>query len=366
MLRAKKLSSLAIVFLLASTLAVQALQNASQAEPAKPKTAGEVFKNVQVMKDMPENLWFATMSFFTDALGVSCQHCHEEPAIPGNWHFERDTPAKLKARKMITMVREMNEKVFDGVPAISCNSCHQGTLRPVAVPAADLEHWVNSSKTEDALPAPEDLIARYRKVTGIQSDSQFHTQAISFKTTTYHWKTPPAIVTSELVIAGPDQIRMATQGSEGRIVSARNGKDGWVEDAAGRRPMQGGELRNLSNEASAFELEGLGQFTAPKTLKKDKVYGHDAYLVEATNGHTRTWLFFDAQTGLLLRQRSFFPSFFADGSWDVEFDDYRPVDKLTLPFMVRVVNPAGSGAVIRQATSRALDVQPDAAPAKKP
>ena len=44
-------------------------------EPTKPPLAGDAFKNVQVLKDLPEEQFWATMSFFADSLGVNCEHC---------------------------------------------------------------------------------------------------------------------------------------------------------------------------------------------------------------------------------------------------------------------------------------------------
>lgn len=366
MLRTKKFLFVCLmsVFLLGLQFAA-AQSTAHPSQPTPPKKAGEAFKNIQVLKDMPENLLFSTMSFFTDSLGVSCEHCHEQPAPGGNWPFEKDTPNKIKARKMIAMVREMNGKFFDGASTVSCNTCHRGTTQPVALPAADLERWVNSSKPEAPLPEPGQLVALYRKAIGLTTGATFHTQAVSFTTTTYGWKTAPEKVAAELLISGRDQTRLTTTNAASRTVSTRNGKEGWVEDSTGRRPMKSGEVRNLANEASAFNVGSLEEFTVTRTLNRSQVHGRDAFTVEANSGTTRAWLFFDAQTGLLLRQRTFFASFFADGSWDVEFDDYRPVGKLVLPFIVRVVNPAGSGAVIRQATARTVDV-PLAAADEKP
>ena len=82
-------------------------------------------------------------------------------------------------------------------------------------------------------------------------------------------------------------------------------------------------------------------------------------MVEATQERTRVWLFFDAETGPVLRQRAFFPTYYADANYDVEFDDYRRVAGVLLPFTVRVINPAGSGAVLREIKARELDPKID-------
>lgn len=338
----------------------------SDAVPVKPKTAGEAFRNVQVMKDMPEEQWFATMSFFTAALGVSCEHCHEKPAPGADWAFEKDTPIKLKARRMIVMVREINANTFGGAPKVSCNSCHRGTLNPVAVPAPNMEHWLELSRPAEALPEAEGLFEKYRKATGISGEAASHTQSVQFKTTTYGWKTSPKTITAELFIGDAGRLRMATQTAAAPATSIRNGAEGWFDDGSGWRAMKGDELRNIAGEASVFTPESLRGVTAARTLLRERVHDRDAYVVEATNNGLRTWLFFDAHTGYLLRRRSYLPTFFADACWDVEFDDYRPVGPLTLPSTVRVINFAGSGVVVREVTARKLDPKFDAKLFEKP
>jgi len=343
-----------------------ALQNSASPAAVKPKTAGEAFKNVQVMKDMPEEQWFTTMSFFTVALGVSCEHCHETPAAGADWAFEKDTPAKLKARRMIVMVREINANTFGGALKVSCNSCHRGTLNPVATPAPDMEHWLELSRLAEALPEAEGLFEKYRKATGTSGEAASRTQSVQFKTTTYGWKTPPRTITTELLIGDGGRMRMVTQTTAAPATSIRNGAEGWLDDGSGWRAMKGDELRSIAGEASAFTPEPLREFTAPRTLMRERVHGQDAYVVEATKGGLRTWLFFDARTGYLLRRRTYLPSFFADACWDVEFDDYRPAGQLTLPSTVRVINFAGNGVVVREVTARKLDPKLDAKLFEKP
>ena len=349
-----------LLLLLPALCSLPGLAWQSGGAAVKPKTAGEVFKNVQVMKDIPEGQWFETMSFFTMALGVSCEHCHEKPQAGADWAFEKDTPIKLKARRMIGMVREINAGVFNGERKVSCNSCHRGTLTPVAIPTPDMESWMATSKPPEPLPDAESLFEKYRKATGLSGEPVPHTQRIQFKTTTYEWKTPPKTITTELLIGEAGRIRRVTQAAGIHITSVRNGKEGWIDDGTGRRAMKGDELQSVANEASAFSLESLTEFTAPKTLMRERVHDRDAYVVEAVHRGSRTWLFFDVRTGYLLRQRTYFPSFFADACVDAEFDDYRPAGRRMVPYTIRVINFAGSGVTVREASTRTLDPKFDA------
>jgi hypothetical protein len=75
------------------------------------------------------------MHDFRDALGVDCGYCHG-----GGKPFETDeNPRKDIARRMITMVREINANfpgtgVFPlGNQAVTCYTCHRGDARPVSV-----------------------------------------------------------------------------------------------------------------------------------------------------------------------------------------------------------------------------------------
>src|SRR6516225_2786905 len=76
-----------------------AARSTSAAQAGRPanedKTAGQEFKNVQVLKDMPASQFREVMPFFAASLGVDCAYCHVQP-------FEKDDkPAKQTARRMI-------------------------------------------------------------------------------------------------------------------------------------------------------------------------------------------------------------------------------------------------------------------------
>src|SRR5262249_16446411 len=90
----------------------------------------------------------------------------------------------------------------------------------------------------------------------------------------------------------------------------------------------------------------------PRTFAAQHVYDRPAFVVEIKTGNRRSWLFFDAEKGLLLRRREFFPTYYAEHTYDIEYDDYRKVGTMLLPFTMRVLNAAGSGLTIREFQSR--------------
>ena len=104
------------------------------ANAAGPKKAEQQFKNIQVLKGIPADQLFPTMQFITASLGVQCDFCHVQGA------FEKDDkPTKQKARKMMEMMIAINADNFDGHRAVTCNTCHNGTTKPQAIPAVMTE-----------------------------------------------------------------------------------------------------------------------------------------------------------------------------------------------------------------------------------
>lgn len=136
-----------ISFVFAVTLAVFALvrQSDANAQGGNPfdtggrddKPAGEVFKNVQTLKNMPAGRLVGVMNGWTRALGVKCNHCH----TLGAWEKE-DEPAKQIARDMVALTSRINGESLKEIknlkserPSISCYTCHRGAVKPETAPA---------------------------------------------------------------------------------------------------------------------------------------------------------------------------------------------------------------------------------------
>ncbi len=138
---------LLITFVFAVTLAVFTLvrQPDAIAQGGNPfdtggrddKPAGEVFKNVQTLKNMPAGRLVGVMNGWTKALGVKCNHCH----TLGAWEKE-DVPAKQIARDMVALTSRINGESLKEIknlkserPSISCYTCHRGAVKPETAPA---------------------------------------------------------------------------------------------------------------------------------------------------------------------------------------------------------------------------------------
>jgi hypothetical protein len=96
--------------------------------------------NLQVLpKDTPYAELVGLMTHYSQDLGVQCVFCHTQNPQTQQIDFASDeSPAKLTARIMIGMVRDINEKYLAQVSdrryavPIKCGNCHQGQTFPPA------------------------------------------------------------------------------------------------------------------------------------------------------------------------------------------------------------------------------------------
>ena len=119
--------------LLCFALCIVTASGQAASEP-KPQLAEEVFKNVQVLKGISVNEFMGTMGFFAASLSLNCTDCHVSESS-GDWGpYAADTPLKKTARRMIVMVNDLNKNSFGGRRAVTCYSCHRGTIFPKLIP----------------------------------------------------------------------------------------------------------------------------------------------------------------------------------------------------------------------------------------
>ena len=104
----------------------------AQSAPTE-KTVEQVFKNIKVLNGMPQSQLYPTMRFMAASLGFQCGSCH----VIKNGFVDAsadDKPEKQTARRMIKMVIEINNTLFQGNSVVSCYTCHRGKNIPEMSP----------------------------------------------------------------------------------------------------------------------------------------------------------------------------------------------------------------------------------------
>jgi len=115
-------------------------------------------KNIKVLQGLPSSQLIPVMAFMSNSLGVTCAHCHAKA-----WESD-EKPAKDTARKMMAMTRAINEQQFGGKLTVTCNTCHQGRVKPVATPDIANAGWnPRSTPPTKVSLAAEDAIGRFPK-----------------------------------------------------------------------------------------------------------------------------------------------------------------------------------------------------------
>lgn len=326
---------------------------------AQDRPAEELSKNIQVLKGLPASRMLTVMHLMRTALGVRCDYCHI--AEFGKYWMD-DKPPKQVARRMITMVSELNKANFGGRPVVTCNTCHRGQTKPAAVPPI-LQGEVSPTseeprtKASDTLPIVDQVLEKYYRAIGGQAAAQKITSRVS----------KLSLLRGKLVNAGTPNVAMIPRGEtwavdlyqkapnnylavmnspNGTVYQVFNGTTGWLKTPDGRsREVSSGELARLARQADFLWPYRLKEkYSQMSVTGKEKIDDHEVFVIEATeastsppaSGHQTTRLFFDLKTGLLLRRTILTETPFGLDPEQTDFQDYKEVSGVKMPFTVIV------------------------------
>jgi Photosynthetic reaction centre cytochrome C subunit len=115
------------------------------AAAVQPASLAFTAKNLQVLpRDTAYAQLILLMTGYSQELGVQCVFCHTQNPRTEQIDFSSDeSPAKLTARIMIGMVRDINGKYLAQVSdqryavPITCGNCHRGQTFPPAYEAKE-------------------------------------------------------------------------------------------------------------------------------------------------------------------------------------------------------------------------------------
>jgi photosynthetic reaction center cytochrome c subunit len=317
----------------------------SPANSGAPKKAEEQFKNIQVLKGIPAEQLVPTMQFVAASLGVQCDFCHVQGA------FEKDDKKpKQIARKMMEMMITINAENFDGHRAVTCNSCHRGNPIPQAIPPVMSEEpkeamAMAGPKPPDAKenvgPTPEQLLDKYVQAAGGAAAIEKITTRVMKGTIDFGGKTLPIDIYSK----DPDERISFTHMPDGDSVTAFNGKEGWLASPGrpGIHEMHGSELDAASIDADLHLSTHLkAMFSEFKLQGTEKVGDRDAFVVVGQrSGKPPVQLYFDVQSGLLVRLVRYGDTALGLLPTQIDYADYRDTNGVKVPYRWTLARPSG-------------------------
>src|SRR5712692_191780 len=128
----------------------------------------------------------------------------------------------------------------------------------------------------------------------------------------------------------------------GQFRQGFDGSVGWADNPqTGVREMSGQELSIMKRGAEFHQVLKLRESYPKMTLKgTQKIGTRNAHVVEADPGDgTLRRMYFDTETGLLLRNEIERDSPEGRSTQQTELEDYKEVDSVKVPFIVRQSSP---------------------------
>ena len=340
--RKSSITLLSALFVLVLISAADAQSPASQ--QSTPKKAEEQFKNIQVLKGIPADELIPSMQFITASLGVECEFCHVQGAFDKD-----DKKPKQTARKMMEMMFAINKDNFDGHREVTCNSCHRGSEHPAAIPAVMTEepkeamggpHGEAEAKPKAAGPTADQLLDKYIQAAGGSAAIDKITSRVMKGSIDVGGKSLPI----DIYAKDPEKRISFTHMQEGDSVTAFNGQEGWL-GAPGRpmREMHGADLDGAAIDADLHLPAHLKQtITDAKVRGTEKVGEREANVVVGKrDGKPPLILYFDQQTGLLVRLVRYGDTALGLLPTQIDYADYREANGVQVPYRWTLARPSG-------------------------
>ncbi|MEO8373367.1 MAG: c-type cytochrome [Candidatus Solibacter sp.] len=329
--------------LLRAAVAAAAIMGALNAQAPAVKNAEEVYKNIVQLKGTPADQLMPAMQFISTSLGVECTFCH----VQGNMEAD-DKAAKKTAREMMAMTANINKEAFKGQRQVTCYSCHHGVGHPVAMPPvleSDLAARPASAPApvapSGATPAPQvtadQILEKYvAALGGADALKKVTTRVMTGATIVNGSETPIEIFTK-----APNRRVSISSGSS---YTAFDGALSWM-GSKGRpaRELSVSESDGGSIDAEfSLALRMKEIFPQLRRGRPETIGGVECEVLTGTRpGKTPVRMYFDKNSGLLLRLIRYAETPVGRNPTQLDYSDYREVDGVKSPWRWTLSRPNG-------------------------
>jgi hypothetical protein len=357
---------------------VGALTAARVESQQRPLLSDQVFKNVQVLKGIPVDEFLGTMGIMAASLQFDCSDCHVN-AGTAKVDWAADTPRKIMARRMVSMVAGINQNSFGGRQLVTCWTCHRNRDKPLATPTMATIYGTPTIEPDDVVTqfpgadSAESILDRYIQASG-GAQRLAGLTSLSARGTAVSFGGFGGGGSVDLVARAPDKratiILFKAETNRGDQIRTYDGTTGWVRtplNVVGEYQLIGSDLDGARVDA---QLSFPGQIksvltnwkSGPPTTINDLpaptsqssvvqgAVGNQSHVVDVVQGTgprgLLVTLYFDQQTGLLLRELRFGLSPIGRVPTQIDFADYRDVNGIKLPFRITYAWLDGRDAIV--------------------
>lgn len=268
---------------------------------------------------------------------------------------------------MMKMMFAINQDNFNGKREVTCYTCHRGAAKAASI--ASLSAATNggaapvvesgsggkaaratesgetagvSNETTKAMPSMTEIVAKYVGAIGGSAAIQKNQTRVEQGSVEGPHNLHAAIETYR---TAPDRAFAIVHRPNGDVSEGVSGETGWGKRANGEVTEElGDELARSRQWAEFYPGERFEKdYERLQVRGTESVSGHDAYVVMAWwKGDGADRIYFDVQSGLLLRITHRIESPLGALPLQTDYEDYRDVNGLKIPFTVRVTRVDGT------------------------
>ncbi len=227
---------------------------------------------------------------------------------------------------------------------------HHGAIALIAAVLVAAAPVVSGGGDGDKLPTGEEVFARFIEATG---GEQAH-KGVHNRVATWELKAPSQGIRMRVTdyAAEPNKrVYIVESESFGTVAEGTDGEIAWkVKGGESEVALKEGHERRQALRDAVFHpfLQWRRIFEKIECAGVEEVDGRPAYRIVATppgDGRAES-LYFDTNSGLLVRWVTFRKTALGEMSAETAFSDYRKVDGLLVPFVQRTTQ-AGQAFVVR-------------------
>src|SRR5579862_4737752 len=352
-----------------------------QAAPPKQLMSEQAFKNVTVLKGIPVDEFMDTMGFISASTNYNCTDCHVEPKVEGDWSvYAEETPRKATARRMILMVQAINKTNFGGARVVTCYTCHRNVQGAPKITPSLAEQYgepptadpndVEITRQAPGAPSADQIFDKYLQAVGGAQKAAGIT-SIVFKGTYEGYAEPKAPV--DIYVKAPNQRTMIVHTDGGDRTTACDGTNGWMAEPAADKPFPvitytDGDLDAVRLDAVLSFPAGIKQAITKPLVGSSSIDDKDVIVVQGTanGGRSSMKLYFDKQSGLLVRRVSYANTIIGRVPIQVDYSDYRDIAGAGVKLPFHVITTWTDGRSEVQLSSAETNVAIDAVKFNQP